>query len=78
MDIKYIINGLIIATLAIVIQSYFFSMVNVGNAYSVLYVQYATLQAQLQNSSLSDFCEIKQHYKHNFRIHLWAILRDQA
>ena len=39
MDIKYIINGLIIATLAIVIQSYFFSMVNVGNAYSVLYVQ---------------------------------------
>ena len=54
MDIKYIINGLIIATLAIVIQSYFFSMINVGNAFSVLYVQYATLQAQLQNSSLSD------------------------
>ena len=36
MDIKYIINGLIIVTLAIVIQFDYFNMVNVGNVYSAL------------------------------------------
>ena len=53
MDVIYIVNGLIIATLAIVVQLYFFSMINVGNSFNTLYIQFATLGTQLQDTSLS-------------------------
>jgi len=54
MDVIYLIDGLLIASIAIFIQAWFIDMIALSNSSVPYFIEYGTLQAQYQDTSLTE------------------------